>query len=129
MNKKLEQSAARKYFKKPKTEVKNNRLKKLEDSLLALKIYGGITRTEIPFEIPEDEARLSELELVFNSEHEKTQDIDLEKEAAELFIRYTEELNKQKIKELRAKLLELDEESEEYEETLREITDLQKSHK
>lgn len=129
LNKKLEQSASRKYLKKPKTEAKNNKLKKLEDSLLALKIYGGITRTEIPFEIPEDEARLSELELVFNSEHEKTKVNDLEKEAAELYARYIEESNKQKIKELRAKLLELDEESEEYEETLREITDLQKSHK
>ncbi len=129
LNKKLEQSTTRKYLKKPKTEAKNNRLKKLEDSLLALKVYGGITKTEIPFEIPEDEARLSELELIFNSEHEKTKDNDLEKEAAELYSRYSTELNKQNIKDLRVKLLELDEESEEYEKTLREITDLQKLHK
>ena len=124
LNKKLEQSG-KKYFKKPKTELKNSTLKKLEDSLLALKIFGGITKTKIPFEIPEDETRLSELELIFNSKHQNYEISDLEQEAKELLSRYDLEQKKQKIKELSEKLSELDEESDEYNDVLREINKVQ----
>ena len=124
LNKKLEQSA-KKYFKKPKTEIKSDKLKKLENSLLALLAFGGITKTKIPFELPNDETRLNELDLIFNREHENVKDVDYEKEAAELLVRYNEELNKQKIKELNKKLDTLDEDSEEYEEILRSIYKLQ----
>lgn len=124
LNKKLEQSP-KKYLKKPKTEVKSDKLRKYENSLLALKVFGGITKTKIPFDIPEDETKLDELELVFNREHEKLGIGDLEKEAAELLARYNRELNQQKIKALNAKLETLDEESEEYEKVLKEIYELQ----
>ena len=124
LNKKLEQSK-KKFYKKPKTEIKSDKLKKLENSLLALLAFGGITKTKIPFELPNDETRLSELELIFNREHENVKDVDYEKEAAELLVRYNEELNKQKIKELNEKLEALDEDSEEYEEILRSIYKLQ----
>ncbi len=124
LNKKLEQSK-KKFYKKPKTEIKSDKLKKLENSLLALLAFGGITKTKIPFEPPNDETRLSELELIFNREHENVKDVDYEKEAAELLVRYNEELNKQKIKELNEKLEALDEDSEEYEEILRSIYKLQ----
>lgn len=124
LNKKLEQSK-KKFYKKPKTEIKSDKLKKLENSLLALLAFGGITKTKIPFELPNDEARLSELELIFNREHENVKDVDYEKEATELLVRYNEELNKQKIKELNEKLEALDEDSEEYEEILRSIYKLQ----
>ena len=124
LNKKLEQSK-KKFYKKPKTGIKSDKLKKLENSLLALLAFGGITKTKIPFELPNDETRLSELELIFNREHENVKDVDYEKEAAELLVRYNEELNKQKIKELNEKLEALDEDSEEYEEILRSIYKLQ----
>lgn len=124
LNKKLEQSK-KKFYKKPKTEIKSDKLKKLENSLLALLAFGGITKTKIPFELPNDETRLSELELIFNREHENVKDVDYEKEATELLVRYNEELNKQKIKELNEKLEALDEDSEEYEEILRSIYKLQ----
>lgn len=124
LNKKLEQSK-KKFYKKPKTEIKSDKLKKLENSLLALLAFGGITKTKIPFELPNDEARLSELELIFNREHENVKDVDYEKEATELLVRHNEELNKQKIKELNEKLEALDEDSEEYEEILRSIYKLQ----
>ena len=124
LNKKLEQSP-KKYLKKPKTEIKSDKLKKYENSLLALKVFGGITKTKIPFDIPEDETKLDELELVFNREHENLDDTDFEREASELLARYNKELNQQKIKELNIKLEDLDENSEEYEKTLKEIYELQ----
>ena len=125
LNKKLEQST-KKYLKKPKTEAKNDNIKKLENSLLALKIFGGITKTQIPFEIPEEESRLDELELIFNSEHQRTKNNDLEREAKDLLSRYNLELKKQKMLELSEKLAEIDEDDEQYEKLLKEIRDLQK---
>lgn len=124
LNKKLEQSS-RRYLKKPKTEFSSDYLTKLENSLLALKLFGGITKTKIPLEIPEDETKISELELVFNQEHE-IPGTDLEKEASELLSRYEKELNKTKIAELNTKLESLDEDSDEFFEVLREIRSLQK---
>lgn len=126
LKKKLEQSN-RKHIKKPITEVQDNIIKKLEDSLLALKIFGGITTVQIPIEIPEDDVRLSELELIYAAEHKNTASRDLEREAKELLTRYKDEIRKQKIDELNKKLIVIDEESDEYEMILREIRDLQKT--
>ena len=125
LNQKLEEAAAKKHLKKPKTEVKPDNIKKMEDSLLALKIFGGITKTQIPLDAPESDARLDELELIFNKEHEEIDKPDYEKEAADLMRRYNMEVNKQKIQELNEKLAELDEDDDEYEQILREILDLQ----
>lgn len=121
LNKKLEQAPS-KYLKKPKTEAdKPDKLKKLEDSLLALKIFGGVTKTKIPLETPEDDTRLDELELIFNSEHELTNSPDLEKEASELLGHYTRELNKHKVASLTEQLANFEEDSDEYNELLIEI--------
>ncbi len=114
----------KKYLKKPKTEVSPEAIDKLENSLLALKIFGGVVKTKIPLDIPDDDTKLSELEFIFNSEHELADNSDFEQEAAELLTRYIKELNKQKIAALNAKLSELDEDSDEYLQTLREINDV-----
>ena len=125
LHQKLEQSAHKKYLKKPKTEIKSDQLQKLENSLLALKLYGGITKTDIPIAIPDDDTRLAELELVFNRDHEHTANSDYEKEAAELLARYNSELKRQKISALSAKLASLDENDEEYINVLKEIDRVQ----
>ena len=117
----------KKHLKKPKTEFKSDKLKKLENSLLALKLFGDIKDSIIPLDLPEDETKLSELELVFNLEHENIKNPDYENEARELLALYTNELNTQKIADLREKLESLDEDSAEYEKTLMAITDLQKT--
>ncbi len=128
LNTKLEQASAKRYLKKPKTEVgAASGLAKIENSLLALKIFGGITKTKIPFDAPEDEVKLSELEMIFNKDHEGIESPDYEKEAAELMQRYSKEFKKQRIAELNTKLAELSDESDEYEAVLREIADLQKT--
>ncbi|MDO4611918.1 MAG: DNA primase [Candidatus Saccharibacteria bacterium] len=123
----LDEKAASKIRKKPKTEVVPDHIKKLENSLLALKVFGGITKTDIPFDVPENDARLAELELIFNTEHENILEPNYEKEAAELFKRYEAEHKKDKINQLKIQLAELSEDDEAYEKLLREITDLQKS--
>ena len=127
LNKKLEQSATHRYLKKPKTTIIPDNIQKLENSLLALKLFGGITKTKIPLDIPEDETRLSELELIFNNEHNRLKDLNYEIEAAELMLRYKDECRKHRIKELNAKLAELSEDDDAYEDILREILSLQNS--
>lgn len=115
----------KKYYKKPKTTAKNDVLKRLENSLLALKIFGGVTSTKIPLSVPDDEDRLSELELIFNSEHEKSKTKNYEAEAKELLERYQNEFKKQQILELSAKLNGLPEDSPDYSDTIRKINSLQ----
>ena len=127
LNKKLEQSARHKYLKKPKTTVTPDYIKKMELSLLALKAFAGLDSPKIPLDLPEDDSALDELELIFNREHDNLKNPDYQKEATELLARYNEAIKKQKIKELNQKLTELDEESDEYDQIIREITDLQKS--
>ena len=124
LNKKLAQSG-KKYLKKPKTEAKSDTIRKLENSLLALKIFGGVSKVQIPLEIPDDDTRLAELELIFNSEHQLPDNTNYEREAGELLARYNSLVTKQKIKELSEKLDYLDENDEEYEKVLREIRNLQ----
>ncbi len=124
----LEQKLAEKpkrFLKKPKTEApKPTKLEKLENSLLALKLFGGITETKIPLDVPEDDTRLAELELIFNREHE-IDSTNLEQEARELLSRYNRELTQYKIKTLSAQLETLSEDDEDYDHLLREIQDLQ----
>ncbi|MBR3256104.1 DNA primase [Candidatus Saccharibacteria bacterium] len=120
-------SSTKKFLKKPKTEAKNDELQKLESSLLAIKIYGGVSKVQIPLEIPEDETILAELELVFNQEHGDLKNYDPEKEAAELLTRYQTSLKKQEIKSLKRQLEEISEDSPKYLPILEKITNLQKS--
>ena len=120
-------SQTTKYLKKPKTTVTPDHIKKLEDSLLALKLFGGVTKTNIPLDVPEDETRINELEFIFNTSHENVKSPNYEQEAADLMARYNTEIKKDRIKELNEKLAGLDDSSEEYLKILQEITDLQKS--
>ena len=127
LHQKLEEKP-RKYLKKPKTDLEDpSQLTKLENSLLALKIYGGVTKVKIPLEIPDDETRLQELELIFNSEHELTRSLDFDKEASELLTRYTRELNKSKIMTLTEQLANYEEGSDEYNSILTEINSINKN--
>ena len=129
LNKKLKQATSHRYLKKPQTTVVPVYLQKLENSLLALKLFGGVVNTDIPLEIPDDEVRIDDLELVFNNDHEGIKNPDYEKEAAELMKRYYKELNKQKIAELNEKLATIDENSAEYDDIIHEISALQKTQK
>ncbi|MBQ3445669.1 DNA primase [Candidatus Saccharibacteria bacterium] len=123
LSKKLEQAAAKRYLKTPKTTAVPDHIKKMEDSLLALKIYGKV-KTIIPLDPPTDPVRLAELELVFNTDHENIDVANYEEEASDLLARYRQEIRKEKIKTLSAKLDELDDNSEEYEEVLMQLRNI-----
>ena len=124
LNQKLAE-APKRYLKKPQTEALPNHLQKLENSLLALKIFGGVTNVNIPLEIPEDETKLAELELVFNSEHDSQGEANYEQEAKDLLTRYQRETKKQKVSDLTKYLASLDEESDEYISVLKQIQEIQ----
>ena len=129
LEQKLIETTHKKYLKKPKTEVKSTKLEKLENSLLAIKIYGGVTKTQIPLDIPEDDAKLAELELIYNEEHASIEDYDPDQEAKELLTRYEAEQKQQEIISLQAYLASLSEDDPSYESTLLKIATLQKSVK
>ncbi|MBQ9017454.1 DNA primase [Candidatus Saccharibacteria bacterium] len=125
LNKKIEQAASKRYLKQPKTSATPDHIKKMQDSLLALKIYGKVQNTIIPLDPPTDATELADLELVFASDHENIADPNYEVEAADLLTRYNQEIKREKIRTLSARLDDIDEDSDEYEEILRQITDLQ----
>lgn len=129
LNKKIEQASHHKIFKQTKTTVVPNHLKKLSDSLLALKIFAPDLSVKIPLETPTEETRLGELEMIFNQEHANFNNSDFDAEATELLKRYEVALTKQKIKDLSEKLSQVEEDSEASAEILKEIASLQKKLK
>ena len=80
-------------------------------------------------DIPEDDAKLAELELIYNEEHASIEDYDPDQEAKELLTRYEAEQKQQEIISLQAYLASLSEDDPSYESTLLKIATLQKSVK
>ena len=127
LEKELEKSASKRFLRKPKTTTTPDHIKKIEDNLLALKLFGNLKETEIPLESPKDETRVLELELIFNTNYGSIKDLDYEKEAKSLLNRYDSEIKKEKIKTLQALLEELDESDPVYEDTLNKLNNLVKN--
>ncbi len=113
-------------LKKAKTEGKSDALMALEDNLLSIMIYGGIEGPS-EIEIPEDETKLSELELVFDSRYKNYSQKDLAQEAKILYARIKKEINKTEIQRLMDKLNDEGLDDEGRKEILRRITELQKT--
>lgn len=97
------------------------KIRTLEDNLLAILIYGGVVGKEIGLEIPEDETKLQELSLVFDEKYARMTEDALKKETKNLSIRYKEELRKQKIMELTNQLAEFENNEEKTMEILKQI--------
>lgn len=123
LDEELSKKSAQKFYKKPKTTAVPDHIKKLEYNLLALKLFGDL-KTEIPLDAPEDQTKISELELIFNTNFKNTK--DYEKEAKLILARYLKEIKKLKIAELQEKLEGLDENSPDYENILVELNGLLK---
>ena len=109
------------------SEDTNKALKGLEDNLLAIMLYGGEAGAKVNLEIPEDEARVAELELVYEKRYKKWGQEALVEEVKGLLKRREEEVRKAKMAELTAKLEEASEEEER--EIMREINKLNKARK
>lgn len=111
-------------------EVKNNSLtpvqKVIEDNLLAIMVFGGEAGSGIDLELPEDEVRLQELEMIFENRYGDWDNITLKKEVKELKNRYNNEEVSRKIEQLMSRLEDLEDDEEESKNILREIQKLQK---
>ncbi|MDO4986982.1 MAG: DNA primase [Candidatus Saccharibacteria bacterium] len=119
------------FEKKPKRlkTVKNSEkgtdvLRGVEDNLLAIMLYGGEAGTKVNLELPEDEARLLELEMVYENRYKGWGNSALEKEVKGLMTRREEEIRKVRIAELTEKLEKAND--DEANDILREIMKLNK---
>ena len=119
------------FEKKPKRlkTVKNSKkgtdvLRGVEDNLLAIMLYGGEAGTKVNLELPEDEARLLELEMVYENRYKGWENSALEKEVKGLMMRREEEIRKVRIAELTEKLEKAND--DEANDILREIMKLNK---
>ncbi|MBQ3410052.1 DNA primase [Candidatus Saccharibacteria bacterium] len=103
----------------------SNTLRTLEDNLLAIMLFGGTAGSNIKLEIPSDDSKISELELIFDQKYAKWDESSLKNEAAALNARYQIEKNKYQKQKLVKRLAEIDSE-EETNEILRQIKELDK---
>ena len=101
-------------------------LNSLQESLLSIMLYGGSAGGEINLEIPEDETKISELELIFENEYKKFSEEDLKKEAKALLSRYKKEKNQHEIEKLTLELEEASDDEEKTAELLRKIQALRR---
>ena len=101
-------------------------LKDLEESLEAIMIYGGSAGGEINLELPEDETKIAELELIFEKKYAKFSEEELKKEAKALMARYKREKDQHEIEKLTRELEEVSEDEERTAEILRKIQSLRR---
>ncbi|MBQ2639081.1 DNA primase [Candidatus Saccharibacteria bacterium] len=102
-------------------------LKALQDNLTAIMIYGGSAGGEINLELPEDETKIAELELIFEREYSKLPEEDLKREAKMLLTRYKREKNQYEIARLTKELENAVDDEEKTADLLRKIQILRKS--
>ena len=111
-----------------KTEIKSDKVAGLENNLLAIMVYGGMD-APIELEIPEDETKLDELELVFDNLYKKYTKAELEREVNDLCTAIKKETTKNEIEALQNELEAEDLKPEREKEILKRIYELQKSKK
>lgn len=112
--------------KKADRTLTEENLRSIQDSLMAIMIYGGSAGGEINLEIPEDETKIAELELIFERNYSKLNGEDLKREARALFARYKREKNQYEIDELTKELEAASDDEEKTAELLRKIQLLRK---
>lgn len=118
----------KKRLKKVAMEQKSDILKGVRDNLQALVLYGEVTSVK-GVELPEDEARKAELELVFETRYKGWKSEALEQEAQQLLVRYKQEMSKQEVAMLTDELAQAEEQGDEEKsaEILRKIMALKKN--
>ena len=124
LERKMEERPKRR-LKKAKTEIKTDRLIKLEENILALVVAGGMS-APAEVKVPDDEVKLEELKLVFGAQYAGWGKTALEAEMKGLTERLREEIRKTEVLKLREKLESEDITDEEMNEILRQIQQLQR---
>lgn len=112
-----------KEVKKPK--LTNSEKQALIDSLEAILVFGGAAGGEIKFDFPEDETRISELELIFENQYSSLSEDELKKTARSLLRRYEDEVIKAEITNLTETLKTLENDDEKTSKILKQIQSLQ----
>ncbi len=97
-----------KRLKKLELEASSDVLAGVRDNLQAIMLYGGVTGVK-GVELPEDETKLAELEMVFETRYKDWNSAMLEKEAKALLARYKIEMSKQEVESLNQELAEAEE--------------------
>lgn len=105
---------------------KPERTKILEDSLLSVMLFGGEAGSKINLEVPEDETKLDELSLIFETKFKGFGKEKLKKAVKEMLAEYNKELSRLKIEELSKKAEEYEDDEEKFNDIMREIEKLQK---
>ncbi len=101
-----------KRLKKANLEASSDVLAGIKDNLQAIVIYGGVSGIK-GVELPEDEMRLQELEMVFEARYKDWDKLTLEKEAKALLARYKAEMGKQEVEMLNVELAKAEEAGDE----------------
>ena len=94
-----------KRLKKVKAQSKSDSLRGIEDNLHAVILFGKANQFE-GLELPSDETKLAELNLIFEQKYAGWDPEKLNEEAVGLFRRYQIEKNKQRAAQLRAEITE-----------------------
>ncbi len=116
-----------KRYKKVTSTVEPDLLAGMRDSLQAMVIFGGVTNVK-GVELPNDESKLAELELIFEEKYKDWSVTALEKEAGELLKRLKVETTRQEVDQLTAELARAEEaeDEEKMDEILRKIMALKR---
>ncbi len=124
--KKIDVSSVKRLKQIKTKSAKTERAKVLEDNLLAITLFGGDAGEGVELEIPDDETKVAELELVFEAKYQKMTDKELRAEVKDLLKAYQKEMKVQKIELLMTQLEEAEDDEEKTKEILREIEKIQK---
>ena len=106
--------------------VNADKAKVIEDVLLAIMLFGGEAGAGIELPVPEDETRLSELEMIFENKYAKMSVSEIKKEVGELLKLHKKEEKVAEIARLTEQLSEVEDDDEKTQEILRKIQKLQK---
>lgn len=125
--KKIEGSKPRRLKQIKTSGTNENKVRVIEDGLLAIMLFGGEAGTGIEMEMPDDEMRMNELEFIYENKYAKMSANELKTEAKELLKSYQKEQKAREIADLSAKLGEYEDDEEKTKEILRKIQNLQKA--
>ena len=125
-NKKLPSGPAHRLKPISKNGYEVGHAKVLEDSLLSIMLFGGDAGAGIDLEIPEDETRLDELSLIFETKFKNFSKKELKDATAEMLKKYHKARNQEKIAELSKEAEKYEDDEEKFNDIMREIERLQK---
>ena len=130
LSKKVNTNSAQRRLKPVKTDgmqdAKAKRMRFLEDSILAIMVFGGDAGAGIDLEIPEDETRLEELSMIYETKFKNQSPDSLKKDCLDMYSQYKKARTAERIAELSAELDECEDDEARAKEILREMKKLQK---